>query len=531
MAIKISNKLKREVGDDAQRQNLESLLKEKSAGICYLCLAPFNYASDSIEADHDTPTDLGGQTTIENLNLTHVDCNRFKRNNPSILVKSYLPFKKFMSENDAANYDLVGREFFKIKPQPIHIENINLEKKQFDLHYPNGSSRKQIPFFSDKVPNRAADILYAYLPVPIKSIYNDSLQPRPIKLPQIWKLFIDLHSNPLHEPASVRLATDFKDGQNKLLMFDGQHKTASKLLTQMSSLDIENNFIDVKMYLNLDEESVTYLVNSIQNKVIKKSLTKLESANKLAVEHRNNWTNYCQKCSEESRTQSEYNFIQSLPPQERKRSANALVQSCITKILIAKDEESDLKILDLIDDKRNGIMQPTFFTKLLNPLVYRKPLKEPHSSQTLSLRERERRNVRFILHTFHTVCFASPNVVETKKFFRSQSSMSLLISLTMEYIKWAYKMELEHVGIPAAPLLFIELGNTTNVRLNDFFTKYVAHPIWKNLANYDPNHSEENVTLFRNALQKNENIKGIAHKINLNISFCSGLETLRTTQL
>ena len=108
--------------------------------------------------------------------------------------------------------------------------------------------------------------------------------------------------------------------------------------------------------------------------------------------------------------------------------------------------------------------------------------------------------------------------------------MGLLISLTMEYIKWLYKKELKHVPIPAAPLLFIELG-TLNVSLDDFFKKYVTHPIWNNLANYDLDQSEETVTKFRNALQKNENIKDIAHRMNLNISFCSGLETLRTTQL
>ena len=114
--IQISNSIKGKIkNNDNFKNNIVEILKQKSGGKCFLCKKPFNYASDLIHADHDTPEADGGETDEENLNLVHASCNKFKSANSTFQIKRFLPFKVFLENNTDVNFDKVSRDFFKIK--------------------------------------------------------------------------------------------------------------------------------------------------------------------------------------------------------------------------------------------------------------------------------------------------------------------------------------------------------------------------------------------------------------------------------
>ena len=143
MSIKISNKIKNEIIDDHEKANIESLLIQKAAGKCFLCKGELDSSTQDIEADHDIPVSSGGRSSLQNLNLAHLECNRFKRANPSVQVKKFLPLKKFIEINPDANYDIVGKEFFNINPNAVVIT-----KQSKSISFRVGTSEiKNIPVF------------------------------------------------------------------------------------------------------------------------------------------------------------------------------------------------------------------------------------------------------------------------------------------------------------------------------------------------------------------------------------------------
>jgi hypothetical protein len=124
---------------------------------------------------------------------------------------------------------------------------------------------------------------YVFTQVPISSIFNDNVQPRVMKSSHVFKIFQDLHTNPLHEPSSARMQNEpINGGKNKFLMFDGQHKTVAKMLVS----DGDKSLIDLKIYLNLSQTEANVLVNTIQAKITKLGLTKSEFAAKMGDEFR-----------------------------------------------------------------------------------------------------------------------------------------------------------------------------------------------------------------------------------------------------
>ena len=73
MPIKLSNKLKKDIADvnSIKPEDIEGRLWAKSGKKCFLCDEDINIASDTIEVDHDIPTNEEGTSELSNLNLAH----------------------------------------------------------------------------------------------------------------------------------------------------------------------------------------------------------------------------------------------------------------------------------------------------------------------------------------------------------------------------------------------------------------------------------------------------------------------------
>jgi len=532
MPIKISKSLRSEIVDAVQRENIESLLRQKADGRCFLCNGNMNEASEDLEADHDLPTREGGDTSLENLNLVHKRCNRFKKNNPTVLVRNFLSMNEFIDANHDATFADVLKDFYRVTTQPFVITDIT--PKYFSVDLPNGTSIKKIPINTVAIPGKEKDIHFSYLQIPLNSIYNDDVQPRTVKIKHLFSLYQDLHFNPIHEPSSMRLEGELRVGENKFLMFDGQHKAISKaLLEWKKSENMGDVLIDAKIYLNLDRDEATKLVNSIQSKIIKLGLTKTEFAMKMNQEYRAAYEDYEQRCSDDGSIQSEYGFIESRPANERPRATQALFQARRVDVYEDKKGETPLRIRKYIKGSKDAparidshleLKETTFYSKLLDKLLYKKPLKDELDRDDTK-RAVERINIRMLLEILVETVFEDDGLDSSaKKRIKSQSGLVLWIDFINRQIEFLLNEKFPENKNTL--LLDYDLGQYKE-KLTLFSSRFAKHPIW----NVEDVNQSVKVAAFYNDLQKNKNIEVHAKEVSLTMPYCAGMDALTGTEL
>jgi hypothetical protein len=264
MPIRISKSLVSKLPED-QREGLEDYLWAKAGKKCFLCEEPLNRAAEPIEADHDIPEAEGGPNDRDNLNLAHVGCNRAKRAAKSVDVRPYLKLTAAIRKKGGfVNYGQLLTHFG-IKPGPSVVERTD---EAVELEFPDGSTAKA-QVFTDR--NNEGDFDYAFVEVPREALFNDDeCQPRTIKLPQIWAIYTDVQTNPLHEPPGCRLIPVKGEKQFRLAMFDGQHKTIANWMCGRDT-------IVAKLYLQITQDQAIRLVNSVQAKIKKLPLSTIRA--------------------------------------------------------------------------------------------------------------------------------------------------------------------------------------------------------------------------------------------------------------
>ena len=520
--IQISNSLKNKITNDQDfKENIEKILKQKSGGKCFLCSKEFNYASDLIHADHDIPDVDGGETSRENLNLTHSSCNKFKRDNSSLLVKRFLPFRVYLDSNVDVKFDKASKNFFNIKPKPIVIEPKG--KDTVIISFPNGTKTPPLPIYSEKKSGTSQDFEYIFLQAPASAIINDEVQPRNIKSGHIYKIFQDLHYNPLHEPSSVRLKKNYEGNllETELLMFDGQHKTISKMLY----CDGGNSLIDLKLYLNLSVEQATVLVNTIQSKIIKLGLSKSEFASKMGDEYAQAFTKYEIYCSKSTPpiTPSEDGFIKYFDKAKQSNAKKTLIQSRINSFL--QLETHEFNILEMLEnktklkDRKSIIKETTFINKVIQNLLYTRPIQEPIGND--ELRTTEKNNIKIILNLFFNLCLSYDESTVTDdeliKVHRLKSQSSLVLFTTL------IRKACEHIFMkPGDTKMFtiIDLKENSE-KIESAIDNYGNHPIW-----VQDEQLSTKVMNFYNALQKNQVLNTPADEISLDLAYLLGVNNL-----
>jgi hypothetical protein len=515
--IQISSSLKNKILDPNFKENIEDMLRQKSGGKCFLCGKEFNYATDLIHADHDIPESQNGATDYDNLNLSHEGCNKFKRDNPSLQAKKFLPFRNFLEANPFAKFEDVALNYFKIEFKPIVTIIKGIDAVQ--LQFPNGTKSRDLTIYEELKPNGRI-YKYVFAQVPIETIFNDAVQPRAMKQAHVFKIFQDLHLNPLHEPSSVRLERDLIDGgSNKLLMFDGQHKTVAKMLVSEGA----SSLIDLKIYLNLSQADANALVNTIQAKIIKLGLTKSEFAAKMGDEFKNEFENYQEYCISNNKEITEEGFINFSDKSKQAHNKKTLMQARINDII--KQEAFDFRILNTVEgisklkDKKSIIKEATFIGKLIDPLLYNKPLKTPINNDESRILERE--NIKLILNLFYDHCLHYDESVVTEdeliKIHRlkSQSALNLFIHL----VKASYYHLL--MSPNDQEILTKKSLEDIKTELEKVVIKFSEHPIWIQFERHSTI-----VETFYNNLQKNQSLVDVAETMKLKLAYLLGVEKL-----
>ena len=519
--IQIGASLKKEITDQNFKDNIESMLRQKSGGKCFLCSKDFNYATDLIHADHDIPISQNGPTDYNNLNLVHQSCNEFKNKNSTLQVRKFLPFRNYLEANPG-KFDAVTKNFFQI--QPKEITTLLIGSDSIKLQFPNGTQTKELTIYEERKPNGHV-FKYVFTQVPVSSIFNDNVQPRVMKSSHVLKIFQDLHTNPLHEPSSARLEIQPIDGgKNKLLMFDGQHKTVAKMLVS----EWDESLIDLKIYLNLSQIEANVLVNTIQAKITKLVLTKSEFAAKMGDEFRDEFQKYADYCEKNNLDQTEDGFIKFSDIEKQTNNKKTLIQARLNDII--KQDPYDFKILEFVEgnsilkDKKCVIKETTFINKLVLPLLYPKPLKTPINDDESRIIERA--NINIILNLFFEHCLqydpTSVSDSELEKIYRlkSQSALNLFIDL----IKGCYDYLL--VASNDQEILTKKNLNDIKDQLEKAVINFSNHPIW-----VQSNNASQKVVTFFNTLQKNGSLNKIAESMNLKLAYLLGIEKLKGDDL
>jgi hypothetical protein len=502
--IKISNSLKKRLPAD-QRDNLEEFLWAKSNSKCFLCAAPLNRASETIEADHEKPVSEGGLDTRENLNLAHLECNRFKRNSPSVDARRWLRFKHHLSTIPERPRYVDCLPFFKIEPSPVVIE---VKETTVDFEFPDGTLATA-PIFEESTDSNV--FRFVFVEVPQDALYNDaSVQPRAIKPGHVLDILTDIQKNPIYEVPGCRLKKGQKPQEKEILMFDGQHKTLAAWLAGRKR-------IVVKLFLNLSRDQAVQLVNSVQAKIKKLPLSPFELITKLADEWKSSIEKYLSEVGEDKA--SEDHFIKWLDPTDRSRAKSAMEAARYAIIL----EDDELAIMKYI--QRAGQVMPESPFLIKENMLKSKVLKQLIYSQQLDvswvegarLREHESINIVRVLNMLvkHIIPMHSEGDFSPQERIRAERlSTQAALSYTAELLKAVVSHEFI-LGNNESAFMKADPDNSEKWdKIEKAIERLISHPVWTATSDAGPR-----MRAVEDALSKNQNIRNAFESVRLDTGY------------
>lgn len=496
LPAKVQRALPKELRDGAGE-----ILWDKSGGLCFLCGTGINRAADVIDVDHDVPSAEGGSDSLENYNLVHGRCNKFKKNHSSMDVRPFLQLREAVPTR--ARYP-DAMKHFGIKPRPSVVSE---DEDQLTLETSLGEH--SYPIFSETAGERT--FRFAFVTLPKDAIFNDEeVQPRDIQLKHVWDIYGDIQRNPIYEVPGCRL-DNRKGGSAKILMFDGQHKTIAAWLSHRDR-------IVVKLFLDIEREEATYLVNSIQSKIKKLSLSAFELIGKLTQEYQDLLATYLSEVDPTEATEA--GFVKHQPSKRRRRAKQALEAARLE--LIASDSECLMNqyVIGLgatPDSQEALISQSAYKTKVLKRLTCA-TLLEDDWAKSMQLRDNEAKNARRILNylveafvTPGTEPGASPQDVERLRRATYQSSLMRLADLCEVIVA----KEFTHIERTKEALLRASPDDEQNwARVKGAIDTLAEHPIWTiDLS------ATEKTRAVADALSKNQNAERAFTDVHMTVGY------------
>lgn len=506
--LRISKSLKAKL-PPTQRPEVEAYIRSKSQ-TCYLCGDPLDFANEEIEADHVKAEVSDGPTTLDNLCAVHKECNGFKSSMDAAYVKDFLKFRRYAQKHLPFSLER-AYEFFAITSVPVQFEYHGRDTVKL---FTSSSSTKSSTIFNENSgPNSGRehkDYHFCFMDIPFNWVWNDSkVQPRRIYHDHVWDIYRDLLKNPLHEAPCVRLERT-STNECKLYMFDGQHKTVAARLAGYNSLVF-------KIYLDLEWHEANILVNSIQDQLIKKSLTVIESANKFSEEFEVNYERYIQKCGDDK--SSEAGFLASLNVDDRRRAAKYLKAHLLKDFL----SDPDLRIKTSLSEKKTEgkIAEKTFTSKFLFSLLTGGALKA-EGQEGLLARQNERLNSVVITNFMHDTYWKvalDGDANDSDKYRASRMIKQAALEISADLIRRLYSRVEPPVNDDkiafTGRVLIEEQFNLVKERLKVYFN----HPYWQ----VDPKGDNlgANIIAADNHLGRNEKSKleVIFNRMGLNLGY------------
>ncbi len=198
-------------------------------GVCYICQKPIDLDIHTTNIDHIIPLANRGKDSEDNFALTHESCNKSKQDADLTVARS-------LAVLDEIRRKISTGELGKSKNETASLRHVleYLSGSKFELHYKveNGVFKYtlsdmgkediiSVPIFTDGLSGEQT----VFIELPIEYIYHDELiNPRGINS-SINKLVKEFYQkNPQLHLSLARL------DDNKIKIFDGQHKAVAQLL-------------------------------------------------------------------------------------------------------------------------------------------------------------------------------------------------------------------------------------------------------------------------------------------------------------
>jgi hypothetical protein len=456
------------------------------------------------------PRAEGGADDRDNLVLVHSACNRSKRENPSVDVRPYLRIKVFFaSRGELLKYDAV-LPHFAIEPQPSKVED---KGDVIKVYFADGSEAEALVHIDTNAGGRS--FRYIFVSAPRSSLLNDAdVQPRSLKLGQVWAIYSDIQINPLHEPPSCRLV-QAPDGYQWLALFDGQHKTVASWMSAKET-------VCAKVYLDLTTPEANYLVNSIQAKIKKLPLSSFELAAKLSEEWQARFEDY--RRNKEADQISEQGFVQFLEPGERNRARGACEAALIQEVI----EHPDLTMKKYVHragqvKTTNTLITETQFTnKVLKRLLHTALLEEAGETGE-RMRLRERKTIVQALNILAELAFEPESGAAELTDHQLERRRRMIYQSALSYISDQIRGLHEYVFAVEAGRGFLEKDATPDheARIRDGIRRIAEHPVWT--AELD---LSEKMKAVRDALSKNQDFEKAFSDVGLKRGYVVGADPL-----
>lgn len=205
-----------------EREKLKQRLLKFQGSNCFLCEREIKLEADETEIDHIIPIGDNGPDEEGNWALLHSRCNSKKRAKNLNLAKILMRWDVLREKyGGALTTEQVLNEFGE-NNEVAYVEESN---NQISLRFTEKTV--SFPLYVDP-GNPDYKFFFGLLPISILT-HDAELNPR--KIIDIDKLIEEFwRKNPQLHVALCRVHFDGNAGKSKILLFDGQHKTAAQIL-------------------------------------------------------------------------------------------------------------------------------------------------------------------------------------------------------------------------------------------------------------------------------------------------------------
>jgi len=347
--------------------------------LCAIDKKPINNKSE-IEFHHIRP--LAFQDKFDSSNFITI-CKKHHKELGELSLTEYNSIKemeKFFKGNGLKKLN----DVIKLKLQENSFgEMLKAEFKKTDneIRITFGDNNKTKTFSLSTCPSTG--FRYFYIVLPVKYIHNDEeLQPRPLEMDRMLDLYRHLLVNSQLTPSVCRLT------ENKILLFDGQHKAAAQIWADREEIECK---VYVEPNIKLLKETNLVAHDKLRQMPFFTSVL----INKWASIFVEEWKEYMTKKG----TKSESGFVSFLINKGKKKSAAInMIESNIYDSII---EDKKNLIIKYIEEYSSTNRKP-ITTNRLKQTIFKKFIASPPLDMDIEesdrLRELERKNVVKLLN-------------------------------------------------------------------------------------------------------------------------------------
>ena len=220
---------------DVEKQQVKAQQTHEGVLKCFVDDHPID--DEEVEFHHIKPFSEDGPTEISNIGAVCKEHHRRIRTLSLSEFRDQLAMNRFFDHtnprwlDDLLAYRLSAKEF----GHAVTIDGGDSSK--LTVHF---TASHFAPQECNVYQCPATGMKYFYSLLPIEYICNDAeLQPRPLEQKRVWELYRHLIDHMQLAPAVCRLV------ENKVMLFDGQHKSAAQIWAG-------RKFLDCKIYIEPD---------------------------------------------------------------------------------------------------------------------------------------------------------------------------------------------------------------------------------------------------------------------------------------